>query len=270
MERKFDFLTQQLSDFKKSVADQLSSLADTVKSWEHRILQLEKQGGVTLEVSNLIENQQKETSLLNHTIASLQDQLNEQEQKSLRYELEIMGIPEQENENLFHLIGLTAKMAGINLDPNLDLESVNRVGPKPKEPKEHKEPSNKKSLPRSVVVRFHRFTKRNELIEATKVRKNLSSTSIGITGPESKLYINERLTKYNRQLFRESRARAKQNGFKYCWVKNGCIYVRKGDKMPHERLLNTSDIDQILGLPNPMSSTAAAPASPQLGDLTGN
>ncbi|KAG7312868.1 hypothetical protein JYU34_001250 [Plutella xylostella] len=239
MEEKFNAQTENFSNFKTTVTDQLSALTSVVNSWEHRIQQLENSTQQLADNLNSLKSQDNEISSLHNTIDCLQEQLNTQEQLSLRKEIEICGIPEFESENLIHTVLVSAQKIGVELTVN-DIDYVTRVGPKSK-------PDAAAAEPRPVVARLLRNNKRDEILHASKVRRNLSTGDIGLGGTARKVYFNERLTKVNRHLFREARNRSKQSGYKFCWVKNGSIYVRKEDQKYPKLIRNTNDLEQILG-----------------------
>lgn len=220
---RFDALTENFSTLKKSVTEQLATLTQTVGSWETRIQNLELLSEKVNDCTTEIVKRDHKISSLHTEIQSLQEQLNIQEQSYLRNELEITGVTETENENLHHLVTVTATLIGMNLQPN-DIDRIIRVGSKPT-------PSpNKPKDPRPIVVRFTRNTKRNDMIQAARVRKEITTKDIEIDGPSKRMYFNERLTKENRKLFREVRIRAKSAGYKFYWVKNGCIMCAKKKK----------------------------------------
>ncbi|KAL4711525.1 hypothetical protein ACJJTC_000541 [Scirpophaga incertulas] len=160
-------------------------------------------------------------------------------------ELEILGIPEQKNENLTHLVLVTATKLGVNLQ-EADLDDIHRVGHLNSE-----QPSSGSLKTRPIVVKFLRKIKKNEVLSAYKVRRNLTSEDIK-PGSSNRIYINERLTVMKRQLFREARVRAKDNNFQYCWVRNGTIFIRRaadsnGKKFPAIPIRCHEDINTHLG-----------------------
>lgn len=241
MDKKFDSLSKNLSDFKTSINGQLDTLTKTVNSWEERIRQLEVKQTSLTEISSTLKSRDLEIPTLQSTVNSLRDQLNSQEQHCLRNELEISGITETENESLQHVVSIAAMKIGISVNES-EIDMITRVGPKLKPSQLTPE-----SRPRPVVVRFLRNKKRNEMLSAARSRKNLSTADLDLQGPPQKLFFNERLTKVNRKLFREARIRATQTGYKYCWVKNGLIFVRKEDQKPPKNIRTTDDIDRIMG-----------------------
>lgn len=175
-----------------------------------------------------------------NTILMLQEQLNYQAQLQLRNEIEIVGIPEHSNENLCHIVLTTASKIGVSLSES-DLDGVARPGRRsPKTTGDRKQP------PRPVVVRFTRKVKRDEFIKAAKMRRNLNSKDIDPNDSESKIYVNDRLTRENRQLFRDARTRAKQLDYKHCWTNGGIIFVRKREGSGPIQIRSHSDLDRYL------------------------
>jgi hypothetical protein len=151
-----------------------------------------------------------------NTCERLQEQVNYQEQALLRRDIEIAGITESTTENPHYLLLTLATVAGVKL-ADADIDSVVRAGPPRK---------NIRDLPGPLVVRFCRRHTRDQFYKAVK-SKRLTTEHLGIDGPSSKIYFNDRLTRDNRHLFRECRAQFKAAGYKYCWTKRGQIYVKK-------------------------------------------
>ncbi|CAH2073530.1 unnamed protein product, partial [Iphiclides podalirius] len=155
-------------------------------------------------------------------VRQLQDRLNKHTCEFLRSDLEILGLTEIPNENPYHLVLTTAMKIGVELDES-DLSYVSRTGQK------LSDPDQSDRLPRRLIVSFTRRTKREEFLKQAKARRTLQSKDIVGSGIERKLFVNERLTSDSRRLFRTSRLWAKDHGFKYCWIRNGNIFVRKGE-----------------------------------------
>ncbi|KAL0810215.1 hypothetical protein ABMA28_010997 [Loxostege sticticalis] len=143
-----------------------------------------------------LELKEKENDKLKEQVAQLQDKLNIQSHHNLRSDLEILGVSEIPGENPYHLVLTTACKIGINLEEH-DLDYVSRAG---KLDKDKSQDSSK--LPRPLV--------------SSSGKQKLGAR-------------NERLTNEARQLFRVTRTWIRDNGYRYCWVRNGTIYIRKRD-----------------------------------------
>lgn len=207
--------------------DRLDELGITLSSQEARIARL--------------EDCEKENIFLKAKVAQLHNDINVQQQHQLRNEIELSGIPETSNESLVHTILVAARKVGVELEDK-DIDWTSRVGPR-RPPSESPETSTR--LPRPVVVRLLRRTKRDELLKAAKSRRNVTSVDLDIQGPPLRIFFNERLTKDNRTLFRDARIKCKENGYAQCFCSNGAIFIRKRDGKPATLVRNFDDLANV-------------------------
>lgn len=171
----------------------------------------------------ILENRDKEVKSLENKVLELQQEVNAQHQQQLRNEIEIVGIPECNSENLHHIAFLAAKKVGVDLT-ECDIDWVTRAGPRVKRAITVE---NDSKFSRPIVVRLLRRHKRDELLKASKTRKNLSSADLDVPGKSNKIYVNERLTKENRMLFRAARAKSREHDYAFCWVTNSNIFIKQ-------------------------------------------
>jgi hypothetical protein len=79
-------------------------------------------------------------------------------------------------------------------------------------------------------VRFTRSTLVREILEARRVKRNVSTADIGWSDPPNySIYVNESLTAHNRKLYSKARDLKKSGKLKYLWVRGGKIFGRKED-----------------------------------------
>lgn len=202
----------------------LDALTNAMSAYETRLIAAENN---TAEVVEL----RREVDVLN-------DKLNSQAQSMLRNEIEVSGVTEAENENVHHTMLMMSSLVGIRLT-DTDVDGIHRAGPR-------RGPGHS---PRPIVVKFTRRALRDQFLKAAKIRK-LTTTDVDIKGESSNIYVNERLTRSNRLLFRDTRKQFKEAGYKFCWTSGGIIYVKKreGKGKGFEALVIRShaDIDRIL------------------------
>ncbi|CAH2106069.1 unnamed protein product [Euphydryas editha] len=225
-------LREELAEVKeqnRDIKNQMSTLSDNIS----RTVQ---------EHSDKIRNAEREIITLKASVGLLQQQLASRDQDNLRNDLEIVGIAEQNSENLQQIVLDASQKLGIPLSES-DIDDVFRVGLKGSKLRKS---SSAEKLPRPIVVRLLRRRKAEELLKAAKNRRCLTSVNT-VDGQHMPLYINERLTKDNRQLFRQARSRAKEYRFRYCWVRGGNIFVRKADGKPAIRIFSPIDLDEKIG-----------------------
>lgn len=234
-------LTQEISSLKKQLENAISSLSCCEKRLDELGSAVARNDGRITK----LEDCEQQTNILKATVKDLQKELNTQAQNHLSNELELSGIPEISNENLYHITLLAARKIGVELDDQ-DIDWVMRVGPRSKPAVAA---ADKSKFPRPVVVRLLRKAKRDEIIKAAKTRKNVNSADIDIPGPSQKVFYNERLTKQNRELFREARTKSKQLGFAHCWCSQGTIFVRKHEGKPARAIRTYEDLAGIISPP---------------------
>lgn len=236
-------LLQEMRQIKIAV-EILTKQSQEIALLRKEVQDLKNQLNATQPDSHTIATRDNEISELKATVTHLQNSLRVQEQLSLKNELEIAGIPEQESENLNHIVFLASKKLGIEL-VEADIDGIFRAGPSQAKAVNRLETVIK--MPRPIVVKLVRRAKRDQLIKAAKIRSNLTSEGIA-NGAATRLYFNERLTKDNRILFRDARLRTKQHNFRFCWVSDGCIYARKAEKKPAIPIRSQKDLDHHVGL----------------------
>lgn len=176
----------------------------TISTLEARLTKIEEIGSVNCQMSKTCE--------------SLKEQLSFQSQVLLRNDVEINGVPESASENPHHIFQTLAAVGGMSLAES-DIDSVWRAGP----PR-----AGDNNTPRPIVVRFCRRQIRDQFFSSVRP-KRLTTKHLGFDGPSKNIYINDRLTRENRLLFRECRTQFKAAGYRFCWTKGGQIYVKKHD-----------------------------------------
>ncbi|CAG4985231.1 unnamed protein product [Colias eurytheme] len=79
-------------------------------------------------------------------------------------------------------------------------------------------------------------------------QRSINALDMGLGSTASKntdIYFNERLTQENRHLFRAARQQTKASGYKYCWIKNGVVYIRKQEGNPAIAIKKPEDLHQL-------------------------
>ncbi|KAI5639495.1 hypothetical protein NE865_07995 [Phthorimaea operculella] len=199
-------------------------------------------------------------------VSVLRDELNERDQALLLNDVEISGIPENEGQSITHIVTLVAKKLNVTLTEQ-DIVSAERVG----RMTSHVSSSDRAETvalqggqqnggagaagdgqhqvprPRPIVVRFARRATRDELLKQARVRRGATTEGLGLPPHSYKnIYINERLTKFNRQLFGKARDTAKLQGWRFSWTRDGKVFVRRMDTSKVHRLRCIDDIGRIM------------------------
>ncbi|KOB70525.1 Zinc finger DNA binding protein [Operophtera brumata] len=195
----------------------------------------------TENLENYLSDQKNTVTVneLEQTVVGLKLALNDSEQEALLYDLELTGLPEQQGENLSHLVPLLATQIGVTLDER-EVVSIERSGSQLL----HKNTTST-AKPRRVVIRFSRRTTRDTCLRRAREARGLKSAELGPEDPPARLFLNERLTRLNRQLFAKAREACQHHKWRYCWTKGGRIYLREEEGLPANRIRTAEDLPKV-------------------------
>ncbi|GBP28618.1 hypothetical protein EVAR_85817_1 [Eumeta japonica] len=101
--------------------------------------------------------------------------------------------------------------------------------------------------PRPLVLRLARRVHRDRLLAAARVRRSTTTAGLALSFDERRLYLNERLTRLNRQVFYTAHRDSLNANWKYVRTRDGKIYARKEHGTPRYRLRAEIKIEQIFG-----------------------
>ncbi|RZF31931.1 hypothetical protein LSTR_LSTR011528 [Laodelphax striatellus] len=184
------------------------------------------------ECLRLIEDLRKENTSLKRKVSDLETRLEDVEQYSRRNTLEIYGVPEIKNEDVYE----TVRKVCTALDVNMTREKIDvchRLG-KPKED----------TRPAGIIVKFVRREDKFSILAKRKVKRNLSTQDLGFQ-QKSAVYINESLSPARRKLFAAAREAKKKNGYAYLWVQNGKILMRREQGKPVVKISSLNDLNEL-------------------------
>lgn len=194
-----------------------------------------------------VERQQREATNSGvtgweQTIASLKLDLNDRDQEMLGNDVEVAGLPEENNESTSHLVLTLSATLGVPLEER-DIVSAERVGGVRRAGVGSG--TEARSRPRPLVVRLARRALRDQLLAAARVRRGATTADMGLSSGASRFYVNERLTRHNRQLFYRAREEGTRAQWKYVWTRGGNIYARKEHGAQRFRLRCESDFGKV-------------------------
>lgn len=221
----------------KPIKDQITSLESSIQFMNTQYEDLRKQ---------LSENSSEIKSLrdkvLQHDLDSLELKINKicidmarQQQWARLQNIELVGIPESKEEITEDIVVKIASHIGVSIVPT-DIEFAHRVQPR--------RPSASNTKVRTIVVRFKQRSTKDIIVAAARRHKGLSSKMVGLNG-DTKIYINEHLTKENKSLLKSCKIKAKEINYKYVWTKNCTIYVRKNEVSPSIPIMCEGDLNKI-------------------------
>ncbi|CAG9137821.1 unnamed protein product [Plutella xylostella] len=190
---------------------------------------------------------------LEQAIEDLKMELQDRDQDLLENDIQITHIPETKAENPLHLVKVIAVKLGMTLDER-DIVSAVRVGALRPAAGAAEGAAAAAARARPLAVRLARRATRDELLCAMRVRRGLTTADMGLEGEPKRFYINERLTKLNRQLFGKARDLGKRFSWRFIWTKDGRVFLRQAEGKPSFRIRCVNDLTNIFG-EEPVRST---------------
>ncbi|XP_022825458.1 protein NETWORKED 1B-like [Spodoptera litura] len=247
--------TQEMKAEVTSIRNEFSELKKTVRRLESR--QTEVEGDITSlkksmqhhsdehdDVAKKLEIQNKEIKVLYQLKKELEEvkvqnrkirtDINASQQRDRLLNIEIVGIPERDNENLNEIILKIGKSTEIDIR-NDDVLQVNRVTAKLKV----------QGRPRNIVAKLRTRQLKDNVISQARKRR-LSTKDLDIQGSIIPVYINEHLTLYNKNLLKMAKEIANLKEYQYIWTKNCRIHVRKAVTIPAIFISDEEDLRKII------------------------
>lgn len=245
METAFGTLRNDLSIFKQEMRDislSIQKLTEEQKQIKTDLSELKL--GNTAQTRKM-ECIDKETAELRSTITQLSEQLQVKEQQGRINNLEISGVPILKGENLMNIVNNIAAKTGFSLLPH-DIDYIHRVrrfAPK----SDHIDANSNtqtSSIP-NIIVRFTQRTKKNEMLAAIRARRGLTTVDAGLNGPSKPIFVNDHLTPQNKLLYKQARLISKEKGYKYIWLSECKILLRKNDTSKVLLISSECDLSKI-------------------------
>ncbi|XP_077486835.1 uncharacterized protein LOC144098211 [Amblyomma americanum] len=155
--------------------------------------------------------------------AQLRREVNELEFRNRQLNLEIHGVPLVQGENLHNVLNGVADQLETPHLVEHDIASVHRL------------PAQKDKIP-GIIVRFTRQS----------TRESWLSKKSKLNDSHPRIFIQENLTRHNRDLLQATKNWAKEAGFKYVWHTHGKVLLRMSDGANAIHIRSRDDLDRLL------------------------
>lgn len=200
--------------------DLIQELKDAIKD-----LQTDNKNLRTKNQELAAENKQIKSELKDLNFAVI-----ELKQYSRRTNLEISLLPEGENENIMEVLTKIENISQTKIVENITAA--------------HRVPSYSADRAKSIVVQFKTKDSRDQQLKILKACK-LKASDISPRFPDTPVYVNEHLTPELKSLFRDARKTKVEKNIKFCWVRDGKIFLRKDES---SRVLRVKHHDDLLNI----------------------
>lgn len=213
------------------------TLLESVKFCSDKITDFENKLSVLSDKCKAIESLKKDVELLKTETTEYKIRCSDLEQRSRMDNVEISGVPEKNNENINVIIENIGKYINcpIGLQDYCIAHRVQKI-------------NSKATTPRNIIVKFLSRQKKNEILAASKkVKKSTSAGYPGLKIPNigDSVFINEHLTSTNKLLLKMAKAAAREKGYKFVWVRNCLVNVRKNETSPAKTIKCAEDLNKI-------------------------
>lgn len=236
----------QVSDMSTKFQEMISNFEILKKKQEDMLLSVEyssacidnfntkmSEFSVALKKIDFLEKKivdlEKENSLLTAEVEDLQ-------QYSRKNNLEINGIPQRNGENVMNIVKNIGNLVGVDISQNC-IDACHRV------PSRNQERNNK-----PIIVKFTSRIVKQNLLAATKANRHLMNASkLELPSmPEQKIYVSDHLTPKNKALLYKSKIFCRENNFKFVWVNDCKILVRKNETSRIVHIQNEASLSRLV------------------------
>ena len=207
-------------------------------------------------VDEAVAARDAEIESLREELADTKAQLNSLEQYSRRLCLDVSGVPETANEDTDRLVMDTARLAGIEITKN-DIDRSHRVG------------AVKPGKPRTLIVRFASYAKREALYDARKRLRQPrpfegSTVSADVAGH---VFITDNLTRENQYILYKARQYRKEGKVYAAWSDVGKLKVRLREGSSTTVIRSLGDLTKLVeGAPPAGGAGRRGPATATVTD----
>ena len=179
---------------------------------------------------------------LEQRVGELEIKYDDLEQYTRKFNLEIHGIPEREEEDNMENVMKLGHLSGVNISRD-DVDIVHRL----------KKKTN--GAPRPIIVRFSNYRAKNELYRALattglktnfieQARLNLKKINLQELNAD-KIFINENLTSWRANLFREERKVRRNYPNGKTWTIDGKIFLKTDINATVQRIDCFDDLNAL-------------------------
>jgi hypothetical protein len=170
----------------------------------------------------------------------LSDAIDDIQKYSYQYNVKLLGVPECNGREtattstelcvrLFNGMGVEVKTHDIDIAHRVPHRNASATGPKP------------------IVCKFVRRVVKDEVIQQRREASKVKPEALGLSSDVSlsDVLVMEHLTPKAQNLLTEAKRFSKQHNYKFCWVKNAKIYLRKNEESRHIFINNLSDLEGL-------------------------
>jgi regulator of replication initiation timing len=222
---KLNNVIQQISNLEKSVtfcSDKVDDFFKQLNDFSNKVKIIERDN---IELRN-------ENNELKKQLSAVKLEVEDLNQYGRNHNILIEGVPELGEENVMNLVNKLAVAVDETIVLNVDIQAAHRI------------PAKNKNKPRPIVVQFSNRQKRDAVLK--KARSTRPKSTDFVQGvPTTNVYVNEHLTPYYNKLFYEAKQIKVKKGYKYLWVSNSKLFIRKDGDSKAVKISCMDDLNKL-------------------------
>lgn len=189
-----------------------------------------------------ISDLREQNSKMQIIIQDLKTQINSLEQRARSNNLELQYVPESKSENLITTVIRLSEVIGANISKD-HINNCTRVA----------KSNRASSRPRNIVVQFSSPIVRDTFLASaikfnkSNPRNKLNTSHIGLDDEKKPIFVSEHLSPANKALHAAARIKAKELEYKYVWIRNGKIFMRKNDLSDFKFIKDFACLEKLNG-----------------------
>lgn len=176
-----------------------------------------------------IESYKSQVEQLHSTIRTQEESLDDVCQYQRKYNVEIHGVPEVDDEDLEEIVEEIAKEIKVEVEAS-DIDIIHR--------------QKSRIRPRPILVRFKWYEDKKKFYDARRRLKEFQGDDKKVNGA-SKIYINEHLTAERKRLYAEVRKKAKQYKWFRVTTNDGKIFIKTSKENRPIMVTKEADLEEI-------------------------
>lgn len=217
---KHDTAIEKLDNQEKTIQAIETSITMLSKQYDDLIKKVDSLTSVTADLRKRTDKIEQLGYEADTRIKDLERAVENAEQDSRRKNIEIHGIAQRDRENLAAVMKNLAAKLNLSVPEPDKIECMYRL-----KARDGKIPP--------IIVRF------NDRLERDRWASKRTALK------DEHVFINENLTRLQRWLLWNTKDCAREMGYRYVWMKNGKIFVRKRDGAVAMRIDDESDLNKI-------------------------
>lgn len=170
---------------------------------------------------------------LTEEVRSLRERMQEAEQYSRCANVEILGLPESQGENIYAMLqkfstvlGIDFRREDVSIAHRLRLYSAKHTHP-------------------PIICQFVSRAVKEQWMAAAKKKRNINSKDIYPSFQPSDVYVNHHLTAHNKSLLGRARRLQREGKVHFAGYINGRVLVKQQEKDAASRISRQEDLDKF-------------------------